>query len=290
MKNRIWIILLLLLPSTLINAGVFDDRFPSAKALGMGGSSVASSNDLWSAYYNPAGFSRLSGRQIGSAYARPFNVSFLDNFFGAAAIPLSAKYGSVGVSFQYFGTNYEGQNLSGEYTMGLSHGFNLLKDIHSSLAFGYSLKAYYLDFANSVDGLELGSTAAMGVDVGLQASVYSRTWVGVYVLNINNPRVGSDSQRDLPRRIVAGIAYQPYDGVTTTLDINRLLGSEDTEFWAGTEFEVFRYIALRFGGTTNPNRFSAGLGLNIHQFRFDYGMRTHNELGETHLITLAYRF
>ncbi len=288
--KRIYCILAALVFSYTLSAGVFDDRFPSAKYVGMGGSGVAMADDVWASYYNPAGLSRLANPQIGSSYVRLFNQSFLQNAFGAVAYPLNSKYGSVSLSFQYFGTTHDNQNLSGEYTFAVSHGFNLLKDITSSLSFGYSLKAYYLDYATSVSGIELGNATTFGLDIGFQASVYNRTTIGFYALNVNTPSVGVEAKRNLPQRVVAGVAYQPYDGVTTSLDMSRTIGVGEMEFWAGTDFQLFNYLSIRFGGTTNPNRYSLGIGLNIHQLNFDYGLRTHSELGETHQVGLMYSF
>ncbi len=293
MKNKlslpiIFIIFTVAMPLKLYS-GLFDDRYPNPRVLAMGNSGVATANDVWSAYYNPAGLSQVGNLQIGSSYLRLFNLSFFQNFFGAASVPVG-KYGTASLSFQYFGVEYEGENISGEYSLALSHGFYLLKDIHSSLAFGYSLKAYHWNLGTSVDGLNLGSSTTFGVDVGLQASVYSRTHIGIYFLNLNAPQVGEFTKHDLPQRIVAGIAYQPYEGVTTSLDFNRLLGSSDMEVWAGAEFKVFDLIYLRFGGTTNPNRFSTGLGVNIKKLSIDYALLTHSELGETHSVGLMYGF
>lgn len=298
MKNTLKIAILLISLGILlplqISAGLFDDRFPSPRIAAMGGAGVSIDNSVWAAYYNPAGLSRLSSGQVGASYIRLYNMSFFKNFFGAAAYPLPGKYGTLSLNFQFFGVDYtvgdEGGNISGEYTFALSHGFYLLKDINSSLALGYSIKGYHWNLGTSVEGIKLGSTTALGLDVGLQASVYSRTYLGVYFLNINSPQVGQFTKYDLPQRIVAGISYQPYDGVTTSLDLNHLIGFQQTEVWGGAEFQVFKYIFLRFGGTTTPNRFSAGVGLNIRNLSIDYGLRTHSELGETHSMGLIYSF
>ena len=272
------------------NAGIFDDRYPSPRISAMGGAGVAVANDVWAAYYNPAGLPQLRQPAIATSYLKLFNVTFLRNFFGAAAYPLPEKYGSVSVSFQYFGVNYKDTNLSGEYTLALSHGFNLLKDIHSSLSFGYSLKAYHWNLGESLVWGDLGSATTFGLDVGLMASIYSRTYLGVYVLNINTPQIGAYTKHDLPQRIVVGISYRPYDGVTTSLDMNRTIGTGDMQLWGGAEFNVLRSIYLRLGGTTNPSRLTAGVGLKFAQFNLDYAILTHSELGETHQLGLAVSF
>jgi len=270
--------------------GLFDDRFPSAKATAMGGSGVATNDEVWTAYYNPANLSRIDNIQVGTSYLRIFNLSFISNFFAAVTYPLPKKYGTLSLNIQYFGIDYEGENLNGEYTIALSQGFTLLKDIHSSLSFGYSLKMYHWKLGRSLEFGELGTSTTLGVDVGLRATVYSRTHLGVYFLNINSPSVGAYTKHDLPQRLVIGISYQPYDGVTTSLDFNRLIGSEYTQLFGGAEFNVFRNLFLRFGATTNPSRLSGGLGLQFAQFKFDYALLTHNELGETHQFGLIIDF
>jgi hypothetical protein len=256
----------------------------------MGGSGVAVANDVWASYYNPAGLAQLDRISVGTSYLRLFNVSFLSNFFGAVNYPLPGKYGSASFNFQYFGVNYKDENLSGEYTLSFSHGFYLLKDIHSSLSFGYSLKAYHWSLGESLEWGDLGSATTLGIDVGLLASIYTRTFLGVYLLNINNPQIGAYSQHDLPQRVVVGLSYQPYDGVTTSLDFNRTIGRGEMQLWGGAEFNIFSSLDLRFGATTNPNRLSAGLGLYIAQFRVDYALLTHSELGETHQFGFIIEF
>ncbi|GAB4374971.1 MAG: hypothetical protein Kow0042_20000 [Calditrichia bacterium] len=273
-----------------VKAGLFDDRFPSPRFTGMGGSGVAVANDVWAAYYNPAGLSRIHSPVVGTSYLRLFNVSFLQNFFGAVAYPVSEKWGTLSMSFQYFGVNYKDTNLSSEYTITLSHGFYLLKDIHSSLAFGYSFKLYQWSLGESLLWGDLGSAATFGMDVGLMASLYSRTYLGVYILNVNNPQIGAYTRHDLPQRVVVGIAYQPYDGVTTSLDFNRTLGVGEMQLWGGAEFNVFQYLFLRMGATTSPNRLSVGAGMRFAQFVIDYAMLTHSELGETHQMGVAIEF
>ncbi len=287
-RFRLTALVLVFSLSSLAFAGLFDDRYPSPRFTAMGGAGVAVANDVWASYYNPAGLSRLPRPAVATSYNRLFSASFLQNFFGAVAYPISPRYGTVSVSVQYFGVDYQGKNLSGEYTLAVSHGFYLLKDIHSSLAIGYSLKGYHWSLGESQVWGNLGSATTLGVDVGLLASLYGRTYLGVYFLNINTPRLGAYTKHDLPQRVVVGLAYQPYDGVTTSLDFNRTIGVGEMQLWGGAEFRVFRSLFLRFGGTTNPNRFSAGLGLKFAQFTFDYALLTHGELGNTHQMGIMF--
>jgi hypothetical protein len=272
------------------NASLFDNRFPSARASGMGGAQTAVAGDVWAAYYNPAGLVLLDNNyNFGAAYYKPYNGDFFDAVFGSFAMKLPEKFGALSVTYQKFGVEYEGTELSNESTFGISHGFYLLKDIHTSLSFGYSLKGYYWGLGQSVSGIELGSQTVFGMDIAMQANLYRRTWIGFYALNINNPKIGTDKEVDLPRRFVVGIGYEPYAGVTTSIDFNQVDG-EDMQIFGGLEYQVLDELALRFGLATNPNIFTAGLGINYNGFRFDYAFKSHPVLDVTHYFTLSYGF
>lgn len=269
--------------------GVFDDRYPSARAAGISQAAVATANDVWAPYYNPAGLSGVQQYEAGMAYQRPFNLSFFYNGFIGAAMPLPGQFGAAALNIEGFGVDYNGATLSSENTFTLSHGFYLLDDIHSSLSLGYNLKYYYWDLGESVEGQTLGSSGVFGMDVGLQASIYTRTMVGVYAYNINSPTMGAEAAHDLPRRIVIGAAYQPYSGLTSSIAMNKTLGF-DTQVEGGFEVDMVEFLTLRLGASTNPSRFSFGLGLNYIGVHFDYGFRNHPVLAETHTFGLRYRF
>lgn len=297
--KRIQIFLILCSITQITFAGLFDDRYPSAQGLGMGGALVAISNDVWAGYYNPAGLAEFKDYEVATSYNMPFGYSFFTNLFLNAGMQLPEKYGAVTASIQSFGVNYGGNNLSTEYTATLSHGFYLMNDIHSSLSVGYNLKFYHWKLAESVgtwdesisdyldDGLDLGSGSTLGIDVGAQASLYGRTFVGVYLMNMNAPTIGKNTKHDLPQRIVVGAAYKPQSGITSSIAFNKAVGY-DTQIEGGFEFQIGEYFALRLGAGTNPNRISGGFGIVYEGMRFDYGLRTHPVLSETHVFNFSY--
>jgi hypothetical protein len=268
-------------------AGVFDDRYPSARATAMSNAYVAVANDVWAGYFNPAGLAALRQYEFGFAIQRPFNLKFFRNGFLGVTFPLPGQFGTLGLLAETFYVDYNGNQLSVENTIELSHGFYLLNDTHSSLSIGYNLKYYYWDLGESVGGLELGSAGTFGVDLGLQASIYRRTYVGVYVYNINGPTIGSEVAHDLSKRIVIGAAYQPYTGLTTSLAIEKTIGF-DTQVQGGFEFFLVDWLAIRAGASTNPSRFSAGFGLLYSGFQLDYSFQTHDVLAETHKFGFIY--
>ncbi len=286
--KKVTIFLMVLLIGQLSYGGVFSGRYPSARAMGMSDAYVAIANDVWAPYYNPAGLADLNRFQFATALQRPFNQTFLSNAFLGAALPLPGKYGTVGVTVETYGVKYQGYQLSNETTATFSHGFFLLNDVHSTLSVGYNVKYYYWQLGHSVGGLNLGSAGAFGLDLGLQASLYQRTYAGVYVYNINTPTMGAETAYDLPVRVAAGFAYRPLTGLVTAISLDKTIGY-DTEVKGGIEFFPVKWLAFRGGASTNPNRFSLGFGLNYHGFFFDYSFQNHPVLPETHKISLMYQ-
>jgi len=282
-------VLLVLAFSVSVYGGAFDDRYPSARATGLSNAYVAVANDVWAAYYNPAGLAQTDAYATGFAYQRLFNLSFFKNIFAAANVPLPGKYGTLAVSAEQFGVEYDGEWMSREYTAMVSHGFYLLNDMHSFLSVGYNLKYYYWELPESVDGLQLGSAGTFGVDVGLMASLYHRTYLGVYVYNINAPSFGAETQRELPQRIVVGASYRPITDLITTVSMDKTVGY-DMMIEAGFEYSLIKYLTVRLGASTMPNRISAGLGIHYNGININYAFRNHPVLAETHQFGLVYVF
>ncbi|APF20666.1 PorV/PorQ family protein [Caldithrix abyssi] len=280
--------LLLLFLNAASQAGVFDSRYPSARATAMSEALVSVPGDFWAPYINPASLAGLNNWQVGSSVQRLFNQPFLQNAFFGALMPLPSRFGTLALNFEFFGVRYEGNTLSQENTFTLSHGFFLLNDLHSYLSVGYNLKYYYWDLGRSVEDRNLGAAGAFGFDVGLQASLYHRIFAGVYAYNLNAPTLGNRVKHDLPQRIVVGVGYRPMTNVLTTLSLDKTVGF-DTHAAAGIEFWPVRWLALRAGAMSTPNRVSAGIGLKFKGLMLDYSFQNHPVLPETHKIGIIYQ-
>ncbi len=274
--------------TTLTRAGVFDSRYPSPRATAMSEALVAMPGSFWAPYINPAGLAEVNHWQVGTSVQRLFNQTFLKNAFFGTVVPLPSPFGTLAFNFEFFGVEYDGNTLSQENTFTLSHGFYLLNDLHSYLALGYNLRYYYWDLGRSVEDRNLGSAGALGVDVGLQASLYHRIFAGVYAYNLNAPTLGSTVKHDLPQRVVIGAGYRPITNVVTTISLDKTVGF-DTQAAVGVEFWPVRWLALRAGAMSTPNRVSAGIGLKFKGFVLDYSFQNHPVLPETHKIGIIYQ-
>jgi hypothetical protein len=280
---------LLLAPCAALGAGVFDNLDLSPRARALGGAFVALSNDETAIWTNPAGLAEQDGIGVYTSYVDLYGYDFLSLGSVAATFP-SKNLGTFAVAGRLFGAEYRGVNLESEYTIAVGHGFSVMKDIHSSLALGYTLNLYGLSFdAESVGGEDLGSANAFGLDFGVVGTLRDRTRFGFFAKNWNNPKMGDPDAEDLPQWFTAGVAYSPYGGVETCVEIQKQ-DNQDLRGCFGLEFAIADYLTLRGGLQNEPNRLSLGVGTHWENMRIDYSFTSHETLPATHHFGLGYAF
>lgn len=283
MKRTAIIVLMVMVLAITGSATVFDNLVPSTRALGMGGAYISISDDSNAVFYNPAGLVNVDRFHIYAAYKRLYNMDSLQYNSLSAAYNLG-KWGTVGFGYQGLSVKYDGETLETEQTITLSHGVRLMEDYHTSLYFGYNLNQYSLKFAE-----EYGDDSALGVDVGLYATIWKKISLGFLTKNVNSPYLGNEFPKDLPKRICFGVSYVPYNGVVTALELEKKHG-EDMRLHVGVEFKIIEYFTVRFGSESQPNNLSAGFTFAFRGVGFDYGYMKHPVLTETHQFGISYSF
>ncbi len=258
---------------------------PRSRAMGMTGVSVA--DNAFAAFTNPGQLGLVGRGEVSTTYVQPFSLDFTDFFYMGAAIPINEKYGNLGVGMSHFKVSYEGVSLLKETQVSLAHGFNLYTDIHSRVDFGYALNLYSMEFGETIGGTDPGSQNAAGFDLGMAITVHKRTHIGFQIKNLNNPIIGVDRE-ELRRRLVAGVSYEPYEGVITTFEFDNELG-EDVQYHGGLEMTLVEGFALRAGVVTGPNMLTGGFGYTFEDFGVNYGFSTGGgTLDSTHQFGLQF--
>jgi len=265
----------------------FENTVISPRARAMGGSSVAVHDGAHASFLNPGNLGEMNGGEVAASYVQPFHLDFTDFFYVGTGIPLSEKWGNVGLGMSHFKVGYQDTSLLKETQVSLAHGFNLYSDYHSRVDFGYALNMYQVDLGQSVSGLDPGSDTAFGIDLGFMMTLHKRTRLGFQVKNLNNPNIGLD-QEELHRRLIAGVSYEPYAGVITTFEFDNELG-EKVQYHGGVEMNIVESFALRAGVLTNPNKLTAGFGYTFQGLGLHYGFSTGGGvLDSTHQFGLKY--
>ncbi len=247
----------------------FDNIDISPRARGMGDAAVAVADDAFAPYFNPAGLAGIQGVTLGNSYLKPYGLEFNEQMYLGGVIPGTPRLGNFGFGVRYFAVEYQDVFLDKEVTYTLAHGILLYEDLHSSVSFGSALNFYSLEFGNTVSGFDPGSDVVTGVDAGLLVTLHRRTRIGVLVKNMNNPQIGLDNE-ELTSRLHGGIAYMPYDGVTTAFEFENTIDGE-TQYHGGVEFVVLNDLKLRGGVMTNPSKYTGGFGYSFQGLTVNYG-------------------
>lgn len=252
----------------------FENVMVSPRARAMGEAGVAVPDAAYGGYLNPAGLAEnpAGAGSVGISYVQPFGLDFNTLYFLGASQSLPGRAGVIGFGMRQFKVDYQDVDLLKESTFTFSHGLYLYQDLHSSVAVGYGVNVYRLEFAETIGGFDPGSGTAAGVDLALLAVVHDRTRIGVLVHNLNAPKIGRD-QEEVPQRLHMGASYEPYSGVITTFEAQVMQG-EATQWRGGIELEVVGGFHLRAGIMTEPSKLGAGFGYAFRGLSLDYGFAT----------------
>lgn len=260
-------------------SALFEDLAPSPRARALGQAMIATVDDAWSFYYNPAMLPRLDVMSASGATVRPNGLDFNRLTNVALASPLPGRSGGLAVAWRRYGVESQGVDLATENTLSVAHGFMLFSDASTSASVGWTLNLYNAEFAPSVgsagdgsNGVDPGNAWTAGIDIGALVTVYERTRVGFFTRNLNSPTIGDDEE-ELARQVGVGMAYEPYPGVTSAFDVRGTLG-QDFRFCGGVEFGVLEALDLRVGLETEPNRLTGGFGVRLPVVMLDYGFST----------------
>lgn len=279
-----FILPVIILTLVVINLQAVFEFYPtSARARGMANAFFTLSDDPDAIFYNPAGLDG-SDPQINVGYAKLYNNKYLTLGSVSSAVKLPNNWGTIALGGKQLAVDFEDENLSNESTYSIAHAFKIVNDIHSQIAFGYTLNYFNLEFD------QYGSDSAFGFNLGAIATLHRRTKLSFAFLNLNNPTVGKNNEHELPRKMVTGIAYQPYFGVITTCEISKELEG-DTMISGGIEYTLVKNLMkVRAGVHNNPATYSAGASFDVFNCLVDYGYTYHSDLDATHHISLGYKF
>ncbi|MBE0565966.1 MAG: hypothetical protein IH621_08425 [Krumholzibacteria bacterium] len=274
-------------------AAFFETTQVSPRARAMGETGVASPDAAWAPFLNPAALGTATGGEAAASYQRPFRLDFTDFVAVGVGLPFDTRFGRFGLGLSSFSVSWadgdsgEDVDLLKETRLTFAHGVDLYSDYHSTVAVGWAANVYRVEAGESVSGIDPGSAATVGLDVGMLFTLHRRTRLALQVVNINDPRIGQDNE-ELARRLVAGASYEPGDGVVTSFEIDNQLG-QDVVYKGGLEAYVVPGFALRTGVATNPNRLTGGFGYTMRGFSLDYGFSTGGgTLDSTHQFGLVY--
>jgi len=284
----------------IIGQVITNNSFNTSRSISMAGATVANPGNVESVFYNPANLSNLSGSSFLVGSTIFYEQENLNYEFAALAFKLDKK-NIMAITIQKLGVNADQylNELSSETSISFSQGFHLRKDRNSSLSIGYNANYFILNQGSSAGTIGDGSNGipgktmyGFGLDLGVMASLREKVFLGVFVKNINSPRIGRGSNAQfLPRRLNIGCSYHPTKALKTNFVYERLIYSDTNQFRFGVEYEFHKYFILRTGVQMKPNRFGFGFLSPINKnMSLAYGLITHPILPLTHNVEFGLYF
>ena len=286
-------------------AGEFLGLGAGARSVALGSAYVALADDATAGYWNAAGLSALSGRQVHLTHSEHFS-GLIQRDFVAIARPGRLLHGMalslvrMGIDDIHFtelpdplqppSTDNRPLIASTEQSADYALYLSGSRRLGARLSLGLSAKAIYRQVA-SINaygfGLDLGVRYQLSHQIALAANVRDATTTPI-VWN-------TDSTDRIQPSLLLGVAYAiPIaEGQTTALLATRSGGdastaTDDVPLNAGLEYR-HRYIALRAG--LEEGRQSFGLGLTPHRsLDLDLAYLQHDALEATYQLSASFRF
>jgi hypothetical protein len=262
-----------------------------ARAAGMGDAYTAVADDASAAYWNTAGLGWIKRAEVSLTYDKWFVDSFFQHVM--ASVPLST--GAMG--FDIFYMNYG--SFDRVDSTGLPAGASMNPfNMEGMAAYGIQLgKQFSLGIGAKFLSTSLDKTMTMGFagDLGLMFKTGSLS-LGMAIQNL-----GIDGAYPLPISVNVGAGY----GIIRS-DQHSLLVSADLKYvmndmpsvCAGLEYKFMDIVAIRGGyrfglGQDNLSGlkdFTAGAGIKLGSFGFDYAFAPYGELGMAQRAAVSYSF
>lgn len=281
----------------------------SARMAGIGGSAVAMRHDPSMIFYNPAGLYGMHSPQISLSYFRhiiDINTGFLSysqefkdyGWFGA------------GIAYVDYGSQTEVDHL--ENVLGTFNSTDLAfvmsyanTVFDENLFVGLSTKFFYSSL--TPDHISTG----IALDIGMQYHIpHQELTIGASVLNFGRQITPyTETRESLPLDLKIGVS-KALEHLPLVLSVNFHHVNDDTGetmdrlrgFTIGGEFTITDAVQLRLGyrnemrqdlqvgSTIGLAGFSAGFGINVQSYSFDYGFTSLGKIGSMHHISLRHSF
>lgn len=293
-------------------AGAYLKMGVGARALGMGSAFTALADDSTAAFWNPAGLAKLKKAEASFMHA-DLSMDREYNFFNYAH-PLKGKDGKdngvVALSHIRFGvdgipetrlaTNDPTGTLpatdpAGTYTAGKPvYIFSYFDDTEKATFGSYARKLadrWYggINLKYLSQDLFTNSADTFGLDLGFMYEANEKTTLGLSIRDLgeslkwDTPSGQSDK---VPTTLTVGVAHKASDKLTLAADINKV-EDLDAKLFAGAEWWVQDYAALRLGA--HDGDLTLGASFKLDTWRFDYSYADET-LGDAHRISAAKQF
>ena len=300
-RNCLWLLTLVFaVPAQAQETGLNFLRIgTNASASAMGDTQVASSQDAFSTYWNPAGLAAATTNM--AAVSHRIWIADLRTYDVAARFRVGRK-GGIGLAV----TATDSGDLEARDAPGEPDGTFSAQFISVGASYGRQIGPLRAGVTAKYLSERIFDTEATGygIDVGVQVDLANRFAVlGAALQNMGEMSRLEREATELPRTLRVGAAAFPFhimaadDGtklldVSVAAEVSHLFPDALTRFHVGTALTVLDLIIARAGLVTNDTLrdVTFGLGIRFDAFAFDYAYLPFDEgfEGPGHVLTLMY--
>lgn len=267
-KIQIVLIFLIFFLSVHKSYSVQENNIISGKSAAMANASVTIT-DIWSIYHNQAGLGYLENISIGafhqSGYIKEQNLQGI-----AFAYP--TKTGTIGASYSYYGYS--------EYS-----------EMQTGLAFGRNFSKYFsvgiqINYLQTHISGNYGNANSVNFEVGILSQPIDNLFIGAHVYNPSQSKIGEDK---MPTIFNLGASYMFSEKVLFAIGTEKDL-EHAAIFKTGIDYRLIDFVSIQAGISTNPSKYSFGIGFHYKTIDAHVGFLKHQTLGFTPSFTLSYGF
>lgn len=241
-----------------------------ARSIALGRATTAVSSDIWGVA-NTAAWAALATPRAAVLASQAYGLGELR--LGAAAVAIPTPYGVVAAGARTYGFEDFRETL-------LAVGFGRAVPLSPTRSIQLGAALRY----TSVSMPDFGSAGALGLSAGLIVELIPGLEFGAYGSNLNRPSLSALDP--LETRLDGGLAYRPHERAMVVLG-----ASKDVDYplsWrGGIEIWPVPPLCMRAGFSTEPTRFSTGIGVLIGRIRADVAAEQHPTLGWTPAFELG---
>lgn len=241
-----------------------------ARANGVGNASTCL-KDEWSIFNNVGALSKVKETTLGfTCDSRP---QLKAGNRAALVYASPTRFGVAGIGLLSFGDQLYNEQIA---SVAFSNAFGIT-----------SLGAKVNCIQYSVEGF--GSKRVVSVSLGALTQLTPQLCIGIYAVNINQPKISNSENERLPAKLMAGLGFTASDKILLTTEIEKDLLY--TPKWkTGIEYRASKKIFFRTGFSVNTDAIFFGLGFQPKKFKLDYAYGYEPNSGGSHQASVSYKF
>jgi hypothetical protein len=245
----------------------------------LGGAFVSIADEPSATVINSAGLAQIRTASFLSSFARPYELSDLEEHFVAAVVPVG--FGKLGLSWHRFGL----RGVTSEDLFTIAFGADYIRNSQdASLSFGGSVDVARVAYSNKYTDAKTVVTG--GLSVLLRP--FPIFGIGYSIRNLGQPAfdwVPSDGATRLEATQAFGFSY--FYQRWAVFVYERSMG-QDGKWTDKFGVEVNAVDQLKIRGGMNSGDVTGGLGVTVSRIVVDAGVTGHDVMGLTYYISVGF--